>query len=250
MQRHNLPTWVAQWDSQESLYNLLGDDTCVYRPSRDIRPDPQFLEAERLLLLDGVTVDTISTTSKVLHTSDLTLSSPTVAELWLRQPECENEAFSTAKTYHGGEPAVFAFLETISAIKKRKQQTPIPFSERLSDGASFLVRAYDTSYNIGEDLREMSQSGDCYKWMERASGGANGRRIARGEAGYYALCPPAAREGDKLCLLLGGQTLFCLRPNGDDYLFVGECYVRGVMDGELIDLLESGRVARGTFKIR
>ena len=67
---------------------------------------------------------------------------------------------------------------------------------------------------------------------------------------WYALCPPATRKGDALCLLLGCKTLVCLRKTGDNYMFIGECYVHGFMDGEAIDMLEDGKRQGTTFKIR
>ncbi|KAI1373917.1 HET-domain-containing protein [Hypoxylon crocopeplum] len=245
-----LPTWVPQWDSQLNLHNLLGDDTCVYNSSGGIRPNPKFIESNRVLLLDGLVIDTISTTTNPFKTSDLTVDSPTLASVWNSLPECEGGVFTTAKKYRGGEPALFAFLETVSAIKKRKMQQPIAESRRLADGTDFLVKAFGTAYTIGDDVREMSRAGDCYEWMERASGGSKCRRFARGREGYYALCPPAAREGDELCLLLGGQTLFCLRPTKDSHLFVGECYVHGVMNGEALNMTDKGELTQRTFMIR
>ena len=208
------------------------------------------MESNQVLLLEGFIIDVINTTADIFDTSDMTLSSPTLADVWKSQPECEGEGFTTAKKYRTGEPGLFAFLETLAAIKKPKNQGPIPESQRLADGADFLVKAFGTSHAIGDDVREMSRAGDCYKWMERASGGEKCRRFARGQQGYYALCPPAARGGDKLCLLLGGQTLFCLRPSGDSYLFVGECYAHGVMDGEALDMAEKGQLTQTKFAIR
>ena len=85
LRRPNLPTWVPQWDLQESLHNLLGDDTCVYRPyhpHETVLPKPKFIESTRILLLEGVTVDIIQTISRVLRTSDITLESSMIAELW------------------------------------------------------------------------------------------------------------------------------------------------------------------------
>ena len=254
LRRPNLPTWVPQWDLQESLHNLLGDDTCVYRPyhpHETVLPKPKFIESTRILLLEGVTVDIIQTISRVLRTSDITLESSMIAELWLSQPECVNGGFTTSgPLYPTGGSSIFALLETLSAVKKLKQQAPIPLSERLSDGADYLTRAYSTSHGIDEDLHQLGKTGNCYKWMERVSGGADGRRFARGKKGYYALCPPAARDGDVLCLLLGGQTLFCLRPDGDGYFFVGECYVHGLMDGGAYDLMRSGELPGLEFRIK
>ena len=254
LRRPNLPTWVPQWDLQQSLYNLLGDDTCVYRPyhpHEPVLPKPRFIDSNQTLLLEGVTVDTIQSISKILRTSNITLESSTIAELWLSQPECTNDGFTTSgPPYPTGESSIFAFLETLSAVKKLKQQAPIPRSQRLSDGADYLTRAYNAGHGIDEDLQQLGKTGDCYKWMERVSGGANGRRFARGEKGYYALCPPAAKEDDVLCLLFGGQTLFCLRPDGDEYFFVGECYVHGLMEGGAYEVMRSGELARQEFRIK
>ena len=39
-------------------------------------------------------------------------------------------------------------------------------------------------------------------------------------------------EGDRTCLLHGGQVPFILQREGRYHLFKGECYVHGLMDGE------------------
>lgn len=54
------------------------------------------------------------------------------------------------------------------------------------------------------------------------------------------------REGDWICLLLGGDTPFILRPSKpatvqhadevEDWEFIAECYVHGVMDGEAMEM--------------
>jgi hypothetical protein len=60
--------------------------------------------------------------------------------------------------------------------------------------------------------------------------------------GYVGLCCNAAAIGDRVCVLLGGEVPFLLRPRvchdgqreGIDcsYHFMGECYIHGIMDGE------------------
>jgi hypothetical protein len=37
---------------------------------------------------------------------------------------------------------------------------------------------------------------------------------------------------DLICVLYGGDVPYVLRPNGDRFYFVGDCYVHGLMDGE------------------
>ena len=92
-------------------------------------------------------------------------------------------------------------------------------------------------------------------WTGRASGGLFGqeveyRRLLRTalatsvrcrrffitRLGYLGLAPNAAREGDLVCVLWGCSVPVVLRKEGDHYIFVGECYTHGVMDGEAIDM--------------
>jgi len=60
-----------------------------------------------------------------------------------------------------------------------------------------------------------------------------------------------AQPGDICCILLGMATPFILRPakaqteaGGKLYHLVGECYIRGVMSGELVEALDRGEVAQ------
>ncbi|KAL5624372.1 hypothetical protein BROUX41_004432 [Berkeleyomyces rouxiae] len=73
-----------------------------------------------------------------------------------------------------------------------------------------------------------------------------GRKMARvvqkdWNSDGLALVPECAREGDQMFVLLGGQVLYVLRPAaGGGYRFLGESYVHGLMDGEVLDLLKQG----------
>jgi len=44
--------------------------------------------------------------------------------------------------------------------------------------------------------------------------------------------------------------LYVLRPEGDHYLFAGECYIHGLMDGEAMRWLEDGRASVEGLEIR
>ncbi|ETN39875.1 uncharacterized protein HMPREF1541_06101 [Cyphellophora europaea CBS 101466] len=265
--QRDVPSWVPQWDDQASLHNLLGDDVCVYNPSRDIRPAIQFTESSRVLISPGLVLDTISAVSWVFGSHDFSDRSTTVGTIWAGQPECERQgqeelpSFTTTNKYRNqqgenAEPALLALLETLSAVKKRRMDAFIPLRQRQADAAAFVNRVHGNATAtgvVGDDIRALGHEGDEQRWLERASGGAQGRCFARGWAGFYALCPPAAQVGDKLCLLFGGKTLYCLRPTGDaegSYRFVGECYVHGVMDGEALNMMEAGDLTQQTLRIR
>lgn len=50
------------------------------------------------------------------------------------------------------------------------------------------------------------------------------RRLFITTQGYIGLAPEAAREGDFVCVLLGGDVPFILRPSNSNYLLIGESY--------------------------
>jgi hypothetical protein len=59
------------------------------------------------------------------------------------------------------------------------------------------------------------------------------------------LGPRTVKEGDLICVLLGCSVPVILRPATDPtlagcYHFIGDAYVHGVMDGEVVTRLEAG----------
>jgi hypothetical protein len=53
--------------------------------------------------------------------------------------------------------------------------------------------------------------------------------------GYLGLIPFETERDDLVCVLLGGEMPFILRPEGSYYTLVGECYVHGIMDEEVLE---------------
>ena len=63
----------------------------------------------------------------------------------------------------------------------------------------------------------------------------DGRHLFMTEEGYIGLGPRAAKAGDCVCVLLGSDSPFLLRPIGNNqYQIVGHCYVHGIMSGEAL----------------
>lgn len=63
-----------------------------------------------------------------------------------------------------------------------------------------------------------------------------GKRIAICEGGYVGLVPKQAEVGDTMAVLLGCTMPLVLRRNRNSiYSVIGESYVHGVMDGEVVD---------------
>jgi hypothetical protein len=54
------------------------------------------------------------------------------------------------------------------------------------------------------------------------------------EKGYIGLGHETCAADDIVCIFTGGEVPYIVRAAGgrDDYTFLGECYVHGIMDGE------------------
>ncbi|KAJ4380982.1 hypothetical protein N0V86_003329 [Didymella sp. IMI 355093] len=76
---------------------------------------------------------------------------------------------------------------------------------------------------------------ECADFMESFLRYAGRYNLGITAAGYVGLFPLAAKIGDKVMVLEGGFTPFLLRltEEGEAYTLVSECYVDGIMKGEV-----------------
>ena len=79
---------------------------------------------------------------------------------------------------------------------------------------------------------------------------ASGRRIFSTEKGFLGLGPPDCRIGDQLTILLGADFPYLLRLDGDYYELIGETYVEGIMNGEVLENFRLGQVEMQAISIR
>jgi hypothetical protein len=70
---------------------------------------------------------------------------------------------------------------------------------------------------------------------------SHNRRFGITSKGYMVLAPAGAMKSDLVCVLFGGQTPFILREEHGRLHLVGACYVHGIMFGEAMEDLKSGR---------
>ncbi|EKJ74980.1 hypothetical protein NXS19_008494 [Fusarium pseudograminearum] len=73
-------------------------------------------------------------------------------------------------------------------------------------------------------------------------------------SGLFGLCPWGSKEGDAIVLLDGGNVPYLLRPvekEGDElrYELVGECFVQGIMHGEVVGALGANSDHKQVFTL-
>ncbi|KAN0098846.1 HET domain containing protein [Hyaloscypha variabilis] len=73
------------------------------------------------------------------------------------------------------------------------------------------------------------------------------RSFVTTKRGYVGTGPNRVGSGDLVCVLLGCPVPLIIRKQGSNFIVVGEAYVYGMMHGEMIDELESGRLELETL---
>ncbi|KAL8849898.1 MAG: hypothetical protein Q9221_005164 [Calogaya cf. arnoldii] len=91
-----------------------------------------------------------------------------------------------------------------------------------------LLNSYHHTLTAGESSRKQRMA----IALKEAS---SSRRLCWTKGGRMGLAPAATQVGDLLFVLWGGQMMHVLRPRErGTFYYVGESYVNGVMDGELM----------------
>ncbi|CZR65971.1 uncharacterized protein PAC_15871 [Phialocephala subalpina] len=67
-----------------------------------------------------------------------------------------------------------------------------------------------------------------------------GRRFCATREGYLCTAPYNTERGDRVVLFEGFKIPFILRREDEDWKIVGDCYVHGIMDGELVIPVQDG----------
>ncbi|KAK0514619.1 hypothetical protein JMJ35_003236 [Cladonia borealis] len=62
-----------------------------------------------------------------------------------------------------------------------------------------------------------------------------GRKLFSTLSGHIGVGDGTLEPGDLVCVFLGGETPFIIRPVDQKYKFVGECYLHGIMHGEALE---------------
>ncbi|CZR44011.1 uncharacterized protein FPRO_13819 [Fusarium proliferatum ET1] len=121
-----------------------------------------------------------------------------------------------------GEPEVWEFIDD------RLDQLSPEHTETISFYVDILER-------ILSDIEE-----DAAAFLKNLVP-SHGKKFFITEKGYLGTGPCCLEAGDSVCILFGGDMPYIVRPNSpssDKYLFLGNAYVHGIMDGEAITTWE------------
>lgn len=261
VQARKLPSWIPDWRTYQGF--ILSEPINPHRAHGNSTPNLEIVKDSVTLRIHGLEVDTIEACSRPLvhkefHRSKAQGDLETTIE-YLRHDICREDSFNLNDKYVDGQSAFFAFMQTLSngcvqiAGREGKPYHEIPVSRWLEQAAMYLVRTLGKSDAISPELqllaKEAEQGHEKEEWSRSANGASKGRVFARTRKGYYVLGPAIMEQGDVICVLFGGKLPFCLRPLGEGYLLVGECYVHGLVKGEALDMMARNELSEKVFEL-
>ncbi len=217
-------SWVPSWQHRfprNVLRNHITAEDGSKRPAYNASPletvsarqYPITID-DACLIVHGFFIDSLSTLSRPCVTLSIR-SGIQVVNSWIPK--------NLAAPYPTGETILDAFLKTVVADMSDS-------SQNAQRGGKACLEVDKCCFIAGDFEREGEY---VFRYIQC-------RCLAYSVKGYMALASHQAREGDHLCALFGGSLLYVLRPKGDKFLLVGECYVHGLMDGEAIQFLKNG----------
>lgn len=227
------PSW-AQFQSGRDRHSFKWEDLGLHRPSGDMPTDARLAQNPGSLSIRGLAVDLVDLAHGPFKAGPefqdaifaiceafSILPSHERCNFW-RSIVMDSEMMPsqpeniTTPAPHHFETA-FEFLATLSQ-DELALETLTPFLEDLI--RSFL-------WNCEESIRD--------------------RCIIATKSGYYGIGPRATKKGDLVVVFYGSKWCHVLRWEDDHWLLLGDAYVQGVMQAQL--LTDPGRIET-TFELR
>jgi hypothetical protein len=254
-----LPTWVPDWRTYQSF--ILSEPIFPHRAHGHSLPTLEIVGDQPVLKIQGVKFDTVKRCSRALKAKEFHAKpARDEAELaieYLWHEVCDKGRFNLTESYPNGHEALFALMQTLSngcvqiPGRENRAYRDIPRTRWLEQHAAYLAKVLDTPLCPKLEMlaKKVADEHEGEDWSRAANGASKNRKFAITEKGYFVLGPQVMEEDDIICVLFGGKLPFCLRPWKTQYLFVGECYVHGLMDGEAMEMMSQGHLSRDTFEI-
>jgi hypothetical protein len=248
------PSWVPRWDIKR-VSTAIGQPGFWYRAGSKDRTFAPEVQNSRYLTTSGFVFDCIS------------WMSPTVCEMDL--------SFNSHNPRAGIDPASKLSVEILWNMLRQVAGLQFVDLGQLEDAFSLtLVQEYPNNKDVDSMSMEhhrqrfsayirclkqgthsdcasaiQERATDALRYMNRALY-CHGHRLAYTQNARVALVPNASEIGDYCAIFLGLPVPFILRSaKGGRYKLVGDCYVQGVMKGELLGTFENGMFQDGSLII-
>jgi hypothetical protein len=242
----NRPSWIPRWDlnsNEPVIWSVPNWNACM-----DIEPVAVIDSSNSTLTLQGWQLDAILECQRldedVFGFNPLNSDDPDV-ENWSK---AWRDFLRPLPRYTTSSERIKAYAATLACgIDSQERKGDV--NELHEEFSKFITWACGKFSPLPKESREYGRlilskeqtyysnnfRRSMYNWNYK-------RRFFTTQSGYMGNGPMALQKEDVVCIFKGGKVPFVLRPEGDQYILIGEAYVHGVMDGEAIVREGEGRI--------
>lgn len=247
----DFPSWIPQWDQRSMQSPINAAYGWTWEASKQVSGSSRIDSHRSVLYISGLQLDTIETVTTLDSAKlfDLESHAPKghpLTQFWRSQ-------MSKAESYFTGEKMVDVYgMVLTTGLNSRYQKACDNRQKFDADFAAFIITVLLT---MNEDVDQFptlileGKHGGWQNYQMVASKRCWNRSLFTTKEGYMGLGPNALQIGDLVCTLFGCNNPLILRPQNGHYRLVGAAYVHGVMEGEMIQWWEDGKLTKREFEI-
>jgi len=259
------PSWIPDWSSPrvtESLGHSTKSWALYQAGGPKFHPetgmafpfDYHLSDDKTTLTLPGKDFDSISSLGPILSNPVLDIDHPTEGnKIWVTWAEMAN----SYRSYPSDCTVFDAFWQTLVAGKDDlgNAKAPAEYSEAFSlvldsatgkmpslPGQTYSPRRQKGFFTL-DNLRSRRPRKTLEDLRKSFAIATQNRRFAITAKGYFALVPRGAVAGDRICAFETGHVPFVIRQSKsgerEGFELLGECYVHGVMGGEVMQVQDA-----------
>jgi hypothetical protein len=250
----NLPSWVPDWSTRLAARQLsFMHDDLDYRAGGTGKIQAE-IRTETLHIGDGYLIDTIAELGSVLKyytILDVALTEPEMDE-WMDVIRSSVSLILrpqlTERHYLGKEEngtlreAVWRTAVGNRVFKPNGNPAPSQLSYGFDEFMKFCSFPEKNRTVAMDWTDQMKMHTSRYvEFLRAAITCWGGRRLCVTSKGYVGAVPPSTQVGDEVVVFAGMQTPSVLcRVEFQQHRYVGECYIHGIMNGEVLKEKEAG----------
>ncbi|KAJ4169008.1 hypothetical protein NW754_010940 [Fusarium falciforme] len=218
----SLPSWVPDWEMEVRHPCAQPPWSTSFEASGGQTSTPTF-PSEDLVTLEGIYIDTIKETGETWDPNWLEKVDKAAVASYV---ESIRGFCDRSPRIHVGREG--AETSRIAILDGTLWFTSVPYSEWGTECAAAVDELLQSPASGHESTK-------IDTWYSRTLLRLHTRRAFLTSTGYVGVGPLDTRVGDEVCVFIGGNAAYLVRPEENElHSLVGEAYVHGVMYGELL----------------
>lgn len=244
--RKDLPSWTPDWTFIPETHPF--GEVCrwgPYKAAAETATDIFLSPTKRVLTVSGLIFDPIKSLSASPRVDPTTADGRDADNVWPDvKPQLEGlkeyyELCQSCQPYPTGENWMVAYSRCLVfdslGNHGRSDEAIVQGYFAMTEAGEILA---STSSDLSDErIARLLALNDMAQEYEAGMKSIHGRRLCITGKQYFGWVPDASNEGDIICILKGNGEPYVLRPLPDGhFLLIGDCYIHGVMNGEVIEM--------------